>query len=86
MVLRTLAVMAKTMGKVAEENQKSQGWRGEDGFVDNSTSGGGPTPPFASPFQCPDEEAVEFSAALAGRKATARMRRWERAMECVLTR
>ena len=47
---------------------------------------GGPTPPFASPFQCPDEEAVEFSAAPAGRKATARMRRWEREMECVLPR
>ncbi len=41
-------------------------------------------PPFVSPFQCFDEEAVEFSVAPAGRKATARMRRLERAMECVL--
>ncbi len=62
------------------------GCRGEDRFVDDSTSGDGPTTPFASPFQCFDEEAVEFSMAPAGRKAMARMRRWERAMECVLPR
>ncbi len=46
--------------------------------------GGGQTLTFASLFECPNEEAVEFSAAPAGRKALVRMRRQERAMECVL--
>ncbi len=57
-----------------------RGWRGDGGFVNDSTLDGGPTPPFASPFKCPNEEAVELFTAPEGQKATARMRRQERAM------
>ena len=49
-----------------------------------STTAHGPTLPFASLFERPNEEAVEFFVTPAGWKATARMRRQERAMECVL--
>ncbi len=31
-------MMAKAMREMVEENQKQQGWRGEDGFVDNATN------------------------------------------------